>query len=388
LERKLPDLAPDWLPSFAGLDVEIFPTHRGREAQYALLRGLGLPSGARVGVPLFTHPVVWQTIVAAGMQPVFLDSDARTFGLSLADLQAKRRALDCLILVHTFGYPADFDSICALMDGKPVLEDCAHALGSTHHGRPLGALAAGAFFTFLFSKPLSAGGGGCAVARGKPLREKVARLLGVGARETFRQGVCHAAANFLAGLAYRKPWYSLLTRVTSSPFYRRVASQARYPVSPALRMRPTDWSVVALRLANGGAHKARNSNFWASVRACLPEGWRIPPEPAWGEWNHWLMPVGPATEESAAQGVARLRGAGIGARWMYYYSPEAARACGYQGDCPEAERLARTVFVLPAHAGLTFAERQHILRCLTMLGAPCRSYGQPRRLRPQTCKPV
>src|SRR5258706_15211109 len=108
LARPFPDVGRDWFPVFRGHGVEVFPTHRGREAQYALLRCLGLPAGARVGVPLFTHPVVWEAIVAAGMQPVFVDTDPVTFGPSLQDLEKKSEQFDCLILIHTFGYPADF----------------------------------------------------------------------------------------------------------------------------------------------------------------------------------------------------------------------------------------------------------------------------------------
>ncbi len=55
-----------------------------------MLRALSLRPRARVGVPIFMHPVVWQTIVAAGMQPVFLDTDPLTLGLSLEDLRKKR----------------------------------------------------------------------------------------------------------------------------------------------------------------------------------------------------------------------------------------------------------------------------------------------------------
>jgi dTDP-4-amino-4,6-dideoxygalactose transaminase len=99
----------------------------------------------------------------------------------------------------------------------------------------------------------------------------------------------------------------------------------------------------------------------------LPEGWSIPREPQWGEWNHWLLPVCSPTEEAAALGIAKLRSHGIGARLIYLYSPEAGRPYGYTGDCPEAERLSRSVFVLPSHSDLSPQERQHISECMLML---------------------
>jgi dTDP-4-amino-4,6-dideoxygalactose transaminase len=346
---------------------------------------LRLRPKARVGVPILTHPVVWQTIVAAGMEPVFLDTDPMTFGLSLADLRKKKDQLDCLILVHAFGYPADFDAVAEIMGDKPILEDCAHALGSTDRGRPLGSLGDGSFFTFLFSKPLSAGGGGCAITRHQALADDVARQLREGREQTPFHGLCDAMEKLLVSLAYRKPCYRLLTLLTYSRFYRRAASEVSYRVSPSLRMRRTDWGVVASQLRKWNVDSEREPEFWVEIRKRLPEGWHIPPEPEWGEWNHWLLPVCGPTHDATAQGISRLRSHGVGARLIYIYSPEGGRAYGYSGDCPEAERLSRSIFVVPAHSRLNSRERQHIVESIRLLnpitssgfGPQPKSVGEP-----------
>ena len=379
LTQPFSDVGHEWFPVFRNLGVEVFPTHRGREGQYALLRALNLPPRARVGVPLFTHPVVWQTIAAAGMQPVFLDSDPVTFGLSLPNLRKNIDRIDSLILIHTFGYPGDFGSVAAIMRYKPVLEDCAHTLGSTYRGHPLGSLGDGSFFTFLFSKPVSAGGGGCAITKRRALGEKVEKLLREGPEETFLQGVTHASASLLFALAYRKPCYSLMTRLTHIPIYRRAARKLINRVSPVLRMRRSDWAVVASRLKAWNADSETNSELWTEVRMHLPQGWRIPPEPKWGEWNHWVLPVCPPTEKAAARGIAKLRSHGVGVGLVYDDAPEAARAYGYRGDCPEAEHLSRSVFLLPSHSRLTSLERQHILRCIRLLNEITDGGDNPRR---------
>jgi len=363
LSHAFPDVGRAWFPAFRGLDVEVFPTRQGREAEYALLRALRAAGCSRVGVPIFTHPVVWQTIAAAGMEPVFIDTDPVTLGLSLDDLRRKRDRIDCLVLIHAFGYPADFDAVAAIVQGKPILEDCAHALGSTFRGRPLGSLGDGAFFTFLFSKSLRAGGGGCAVVRSRALAEEVYALLREG-DESVLEGLSHAAANLFLSLAYRKPFYSLLTAITSRRLYRRTANRMSYRVSPALRMRRSDWSVVEDRLKESNARSERHADFWSEVRARLPPGWHVPPEPSYGEWNHWLLPVCAPNEDAARRGIASLRSRGVGARLIYLYSPEAGRAYGYRGDCPEAERLSRLVFLLPSHPGLTERERRQIVLSL------------------------
>jgi dTDP-4-amino-4,6-dideoxygalactose transaminase len=385
LTRPFPDVGRRWMPALHSADVEVFPTYRGREGQYALLRALKLPSRARVGVPIFTHPVVWQTIAAAGMEPVFIDTDPLTFGVNLVDLRKKRDRLDCLILVHAFGYPADFDQVAAIMRGKPILEDCAHALGSTYRGRPLGSLGDGSFFTFLFSKPLSAGGGGCAATRHSSLAANVAKQLHDGPEETVRHGIGHAVGNLLVSIAYRQPWYRLLTALTYSRFYRRKAGEVPYRVSPALRMCRSDWPVVALQLARWNVDRERNAALWQEVRKRLPDGWYVPPEPEHGEWNHWLLPVCGPTRDATARGIARLRRHGVGARLIYVFSPEGGRAYGYNGDCPEAERLSRSVFLLPAHSRLSRRQCDRMVESIELLNdrGPALRWRSSSLLRPR-----
>jgi perosamine synthetase len=367
LARPFPDVGHDWFPVYRGHGVEVFPTHRGREGQYALLRALDLPVGARVGVPLFTHPVVWEAIVTAGMQPVFIDSDPVTFGLSLSDLQEKRDRLDCLVLIHTFGYPADFDAVARIVSDKPILEDCAHSLGSTYHQRPVGCCGIGAFFTFLFSKPLGVGGGGCAVTKHQVLGKKVQALLRDGQQETFLQGLSHATATLVFALIHKKLCYSHLTHLAHTQIFKRSARKLGHPVSSLLHMRRSDWAVLASRLETWAADLGTNANFWREVRMSLPQAWLVPPEPEWGTWNHWLLPVRAPNAEAGALGVAKLRSHGVGASLVYDGFPEVARSFGYSGDCPEAERLARSVFVLPSHCALTHSERQQILNGIQLL---------------------
>lgn len=367
LTQRFPELGPAWFPAFRGHGVEVLPCHRGREAQYALLHALGLPANARVGVPVFTHPVVWQTIAAAGMQPIFIDTDPITYGPSLPDLQNKKDQIDCLILIHTFGYPADYERVAAIMEGKPILEDCAHTLGSSYRGRPLGTLAEGSFFTFLFSKPLSAGGGGCAMTKHRRVAEQVQKLLRERSEEGWFSGLCHVLLSLLFALAYRQPFYSLMTRLTHLVPYRRRARKFVNHVSPLLHMRRSDWGVVASRLRTWDTDVERNAEFWEEVRAVLPWGWFIPPEPRGGKWNHWLLPVCPPSEEAAAAAVAQLRKQGVGVGLIYDDCLDTAQPYGYSNDCPLAERLSRCVFLLPAHSALTFGERRHILKCLERL---------------------
>ena len=54
-----------------------------------------------------------------------------------------------------------------------VIEDCAHALGSTYKGRMVGTLGDASFFSFQAFKPLNTFGGGLAWMRDADLARRV-----------------------------------------------------------------------------------------------------------------------------------------------------------------------------------------------------------------------
>jgi dTDP-4-amino-4,6-dideoxygalactose transaminase len=88
-----------------------------------------------------------------------VDSEPRGFNI---DPEAARRACSprakALIVVHSFGLPADLDALKGL--GLPLIEAGAQALGALHHGRPVGSIGEAAFFSFYATKLITTGEGG------------------------------------------------------------------------------------------------------------------------------------------------------------------------------------------------------------------------------------
>jgi dTDP-4-amino-4,6-dideoxygalactose transaminase len=356
-------------PSEGNSDLYLFPTHRGREALYLILKTLGLPAGARVGVPLYACSVVAKTVVAAGMAPIFLDADPDTFGLNLADLKNKAAHLDCLILVYTFGYPSNFDSIAEVMRDRPIIEDCAHSLGSTYQGRPLGQLGDASLFSFGFFKPLRASGGGCIVTRSESLAEKLKGMLAESASESIRQGIVHAARCFLYASAFRQPIYTLVKRFRNGhseidQLQEDSAATTEKLISRQLSMRLSDSPGIATRLRARHMEENGCSEFWNRVRSGAPGQWHIPDEPLFGRWNHFMLPVRACSSEICSDTIARLRKKGIDATRIYPNRKSELHCVGYTGDCPEAERLSSCTFMLPYHRGLSRREQECILRAL------------------------
>jgi dTDP-4-amino-4,6-dideoxygalactose transaminase len=102
--------------------------------------------------------------------------DPRTFCLDPAALEAaltdRTRAV---VPTHLYGLPCDMDRILAIAarHGLAVVEDCAHALGATYKGRPVGTFGDAALFSFQTLKPLNTYGGGMAVVRDKAVARRV-----------------------------------------------------------------------------------------------------------------------------------------------------------------------------------------------------------------------
>lgn len=113
----------------------------GRESLYLILRALHLRAGSRIGVPLYCCEAVFAAIAAAGHVPVFLDVDLNSYALDEEFLWRHKNELEALVVVHTFGYPANLTRINECLENLdiPVIEDCAHSLFSEYMGSPTGS---------------------------------------------------------------------------------------------------------------------------------------------------------------------------------------------------------------------------------------------------------
>jgi len=156
-------------------------TSYGRMAFFHLLRALDLPRGSEIIIPALTFWVIPELARQAGLRPVFADISPDTFTL---DPDAFARAITpqtrAVVPTHLYGLPCDMDPIMSLARAHrlAVVEDCAHALGATYRGQPVGTFGDGALFSFQTIKPLNAFGGGMAVVRDQEVARRVRSEVG------------------------------------------------------------------------------------------------------------------------------------------------------------------------------------------------------------------
>jgi len=156
----------------------------GTAALHLALQACGIGRGDEVLVPSLTYIASFQAISATGAKPVACDIDPETFLLDLNDtterITDKTRAI---MPVHYTGDAGDLDAIYKFA-GKHnlrVIEDAAHAFGTTFLGKKVGSFGDIACFSFDGIKNITSGEGGCIVTDDEEILQKIrdARLLGV-----------------------------------------------------------------------------------------------------------------------------------------------------------------------------------------------------------------
>jgi len=157
-------------------ELRSYTYYRGRVALYVLLKALGIDQGDEVITQAFTCVAVPEGIMAAGAKPVFVDIETSGFNMDTADLERKITFKTRAIIVqHTYGIPADMDSIVQVAERHRVriIEDCCHTLASTFKGKTVGTFGVASFYSFEWGKPIVVGIGGSALINDVALYEKL-----------------------------------------------------------------------------------------------------------------------------------------------------------------------------------------------------------------------
>lgn len=173
----------DELRKFFGGEVEVVCVNSGTAALHLAVMAAVKP-GDEVLVPSFTFVASFQAITAAGAKPVACDIDPLTLMIDLKDA-AKRltKRTRVIMPVYYSGAVGDLKSVFSFAKKHKlrVVEDAAHAFGTTYQEKKIGSFGDIACFSFDGIKNITSGEGGAVVTRDKKVAEFVrdSRLLGV-----------------------------------------------------------------------------------------------------------------------------------------------------------------------------------------------------------------
>jgi len=133
-------------------------------ALFLSLKSLDLPRDSKVLIPGFTFAAVPSSVAHADLLPVLCEV-GENYRIDMDDFAAKIDDVQAVIISHMRGHTSDMDAIMKICDAKgvPVIEDAAHSLGTTWHGRNIGTIGKIGCFSFQSYKLINAGEGGILV---------------------------------------------------------------------------------------------------------------------------------------------------------------------------------------------------------------------------------
>jgi dTDP-4-amino-4,6-dideoxygalactose transaminase len=319
----------------------------------------GIGPGDEVVVPSLSFIATTNAVRYVGATPVFADVDPATQNLTPESIEpvltGRTRAL---ILVDQAGIPADLDAVRSLADprGITVVEDAACAAGATYRGRPAGAGAQLATFSFHPRKLLTTGEGGMITT---PDAQVAARL-----RRLREHGMNVSAAQ----------------RHQS----RQPVIEEYVEVGFNFRMTDVQAAIGLVQLGKLGATVARRRELASRYQRLLPAnpGMLTAADPDYGTTNYqsfWVaLPADfPVTRDYLLRALADAE---ISARRgiMAAHLEPAYRGHSH-APLPVTERLTGGSLILPLFHDLTEPEQDAVISVIHEVSAPTSSRASPRR---------
>jgi perosamine synthetase len=169
----------------------------GTSALHLALKLVGVETGHEVITQPLTFIATANAINYCGAQPIFLDVDMDTMGLSPVALlnfiktqtsynpsthqlinSSTHKQISACLPMHTFGHPARIDEIAEICSkyNLPVVEDAAESLGSFYKGEHTGTFGKVGVLSFNGNKIITTGGGGMLLFQDEDLAKKAKHL--------------------------------------------------------------------------------------------------------------------------------------------------------------------------------------------------------------------
>jgi len=156
----------------------------GLDAITLSLKASNLPEGSEVLVPSNTYIATILAVLHAGLKPVMVEPDIRTYNIDPVKIEAAiTPRTKAMAVVHLYGRCCEMDEILKIKDkyNLILIEDCAQAHGATYKGKLAGTFGEFGAFSFYPTKNLGAlGDAGGIICSNEADREMLLHLRNYG----------------------------------------------------------------------------------------------------------------------------------------------------------------------------------------------------------------
>jgi dTDP-4-amino-4,6-dideoxygalactose transaminase len=294
----------------------------GTGALHSTLAAVGVKAGDEVILPSFTFVATAEVIVMIGAKPVFADINPDTYTVSPKAIEkAVTKKTKAIMPVDLYGLSADMKPIREIADkhGLKIVEDAAQAHGAEYKGKPPGAYADAACWSFYGSKNMTTGEGGMITTNDDEIVETVRVLRSHGEKKKYMSE--------MLGHNYHMP-----------------------EIEAAIG------TVQLKRLSEFVAKRSENARR-LSERLKKVKRLQLPkvPKDCKHSWYLYTARMKNAKKEERDKIVEKLQKKGIGSVVCYvnpiHLMPFYSKFGKYK--LPETQKAARQVFSLPVHPGVT-----------------------------------
>ncbi len=155
----------------------------GTAALHAAVVAAGIQEGDEVITTPLTFMASANCVLYAGAKPVFADINEKTYNIDPASVEEKiTERTKAVIAVDYTGQAVDLDALRAICDAHHLIliEDAAHAIGTSYKGKKIGSIADLTCFSFHPVKTVTAGEGGAVLTNDEALYHRALLFRGHG----------------------------------------------------------------------------------------------------------------------------------------------------------------------------------------------------------------
>jgi len=304
----------------------------GTAALHCAYAAIGLELGDEVITPPITFIATQATAALFGAKIVFADVQPDTANIDPKAVEAAiTPRTKAIVAVDFAGHPADLDELRVIADKHKVflIEDAAHAIGSTYKNRPIGSIADITTFSFFPTKNMTTGEGGALASIHPELLEKAKRFS--------RQGLVRSKAEFL--VADQGPWH-----------------QEVHEFGLNYRLPDVLCALGISQLSRLHTFKSRRREIFQKYQKALSGlcGVTLPAERDYVSSNWHLYPIQvPAEKRESIFNDLVANGIGVQVNYIPAYWHPVFKKLGHKrGEFPISDNFYNSEISIPMHFGL------------------------------------